>query len=69
MLFDFSKVLMPSPTAVSYKGLLNALKLFWTVGPTGIYQWLPVQLGADNKHTTMMLILRLTEFNVSEQKW
>ena len=64
MLFDFSKVLMPCPTAFSYKGLLNALKLVWTVGPRGIYQWLHVQLAADNKQTTMRLLLGLTQFNV-----
>lgn len=60
MLFDFSKVLRPSPTAFSYKGLVNALKPVWTVGPRGIYLWLHVQVAADNKQTT----LRLTRFNV-----
>lgn len=54
---------MLSPTAFSCKGLLNALKLVWTVGPKGISQWLCVQL-ADNKQTIMRLMLGLILFNV-----
>lgn len=63
MLFDFSKVLMLSPTAFSCKCIGTRLNC-WTQTPKGVSQWLHVQLAADKKHITMKLILRLTQFSV-----
>lgn len=57
--FNFNKVFLPSFTA------LNAFGLVLAVGLIDIYQWLHVQLTADNKKTTMMLkSWGLTQVNV-----